>query len=81
MHYTLPIFIYIFFTNFRQAFYFISPFRLLPILLSTSTNPKVGLMTENKRGRPKQKIEKKQYGKMAREKRVQNVKPDTKMQN
>jgi hypothetical protein len=58
MHYTLPIFIYIFFTNFRQAFYFISPFRLLPILLSTSTNPKVGLMMENKRGRPKQKIEK-----------------------
>jgi len=40
MHYTLPIFIYIFFTNFRQAFYFIIPFRLLPILPSTSTHPK-----------------------------------------
>jgi hypothetical protein len=54
MHYTLPIFIYISFTNFRQAFYFIIPFRLLLILLSTSTHPKVGLMMENKRGRPKQ---------------------------
>jgi len=50
MHYTLPIFIYISFTNFRQAFYFINPFRLLPILLSTSTHPK-GLVDDGKQKR------------------------------
>jgi len=63
MHYTLPIFIYIFFTNFRQAFYFISPFRLLPILLSTSTNPKCWVDDGKQERKTKAKNRKKQDGK------------------
>jgi len=81
MHYTLPNFIYNFFTNFRQAFYFIIPFRLLPILLSTSTNPKCWVDDGKQKRKTKAKNRKKQYGKMAREKQVHNGKPDTKMQN
>ena len=81
MHYTLPIFIYIFFTNFRQAFYFIIPLRLIPIILKTYTHPK-GQPNDGKQDKKtKAKNRKKQYGKIAREKQVHNGKPDTKMQN